>query len=158
MTTTMTLGEEARKSTATERARTVAELGRAVLFRSAIYVVLLYFLLLAFRATVDYGFLAVTVFAVVVMHEAFHMIGMEALRTDHSESFRLLAVGYAAVNLTNRKALVAVALPFIILLPFGFLLTLTRIPAFMAVGWSIIIMHAILLPIELTTIRSKSAE
>ena len=64
---------------AASRIRTFGELSRAVLLRSALLAVLLYFLLEAFQGSVDYAFLAVTVFVVVVMHEALHMVGMEAL-------------------------------------------------------------------------------
>jgi hypothetical protein len=128
---------------------------RALVIRSALFAVLLFVFLEALAGSVDYPFLVVSVFAVVVMHEAFHMIGMEGMRTDHSESFRFLAVGYAAANLSNGKVFVAIALPFGILLPFGFLLTLTGMAAYVALGWSIIIMHAILLPVELSTLRSS---
>jgi hypothetical protein len=144
---------------AASRIRTFGELSRAVLLRSGLYAVLLYFLLEAFQGSVDYAFLAVTVFVVVVMHESLHMVGMEVLGTEHSETFKIFAVGYAAAEVTSgSRILLAVIAPFVVLIPLGAYLVLSSIPEFVAVGWSIIILHACLLPIELGTIRSRPIE
>jgi hypothetical protein len=143
---------------AASRLRTFAELSRAVLLRSALYAVLLFVLLEGFQGSVNYAFLAVTVFVVVVMHEALHMVGMEAAGTQHSETFRVLAVGYATVGVdSNGRILLAVLSPFLVMFPLGAYLVTSSVPALAAVGWSVIIMHGCLLPIELGTIRSRPA-
>jgi len=141
---------------AASRMKTLVELSRAVILRSALYAVLLFVLLEVIQGSVDYAFLAVTVLVVVVMHEALHMVGMEAVGTQHSESFKALAVGYAAVDVTsNGRIVLAVIAPFLVLLPIGAYLATSSFPEFEAVGWSIIIMHVCLLPIELGTIKSR---
>ncbi len=143
---------------AASRVRAFADISKAVLLRSALYAVLLYALLEALQGSVDYAFLGVTVVVVVVMHEALHMVGMEVVQTPHSETFKVLAVGYATVNVdSNGRILLSVLAPFLVMFPLGAYLALSSFPLWSAVGWSIIIMHSCLLPVELVTIRSRPA-
>lgn len=116
-------------------------------------------LLEVYQGSVDGAFLVVTVLVVVVMHEGLHMVGMEALRLDHSESFRLLVVGYAATITTSTwKVMTALLLPFAVFFPLGAYLILQGGAVYVALGWSMVVVHAILLPIELVSMRAKSAE
>jgi len=139
--------------------KTLAELSRAVLLRSALYALLLFVLLEFLAGSVDYAFLAVTVLVVVVMHEALHMVGMEVVGTEHFESFKSLAVGYATLEVaSNGRIVLAVIAPFLVLFPIGAYLALSSYAVFEAVGLSIIVMHVCLLPIELGTIKSRPLE
>ncbi len=87
------------------------------------------------------------------------MVGMEVVQTQHSETFKVLAVGYATVNVdSNGRILLSVLAPFLVLFPLGAYLALSSYTEWVAVGWAVIIMHSILLPIELGTIKSRPIE
>ena len=128
--------------------RVAAELAVALCFRLGLYAVLLLFLLQAVRGTISYEFLALTTMIVVLVHEALHILGMELVKADHFESFHVLAINYGAFNLKSYKASVPLLLPYLALFPSGYWLTLTAVGTYVAVGWAVVLMHAILLPIE----------
>ncbi len=85
---------------------------------------------------------------IVLIHEALHIVGMELVRADHYESFHLLAINYGAFNLSSSKASVPMVLPYLVLFPLGYFLTLTGVGTYVAAGWAVVLMHAILLPLE----------
>ncbi len=140
-----------------DRTRIVGEVVQTVALRSVVFGVLAWVLLEELAGAVDPAFLVVTVFVVVVMHEALHMVGMEVTRTQHLEKFKLLAVGYVALDAPTGQVLLAVLLPFLALFPMGFVLVSTGFPSFVAIGWAVIAMHVVLLPIELGTAHLRDS-
>ena len=128
--------------------RVAAEVAVALFFRLGLYAVLLLFLLQAVGGSVSYEFLAFTTMIVVLVHEALHILGMELVKADHFESFHVLAINYGAFDLKSYKASVPLLLPYSALFPLGYWLTLTGVGTYIAAGWAVILMHAILLPIE----------
>ena len=137
----------------TQRLKVAAEVAAAVILRFGLYAVLLFFLLQTLRESVSYEFLALTTMIVVLMHEALHILGMEMVRADHFESFHTLAINYGAINLSSYKASVPLILPYLVLFPLGYGLTLTGVATYIAAGWAAVLMHAILLPVEAYSIR-----
>ena len=131
-----------------QRIKVAAEVTAALFFRLGLYAMLLLFLLQIVQGSVSYEFLILTAMIVVLIHEALHIVGMELVRADHFESFHLLAINYGAFNLSGSKASVPMVLPYLVLFPLGYFLTLTGVGTYVAAGWAVVLMHAILLPVE----------
>ena len=137
----------------TQPLKIAAELAAAIAARFGLYALLLFFLLQTLEGVVRYDFLALTAMIVILMHEASHILGMEIVKADHYESFHMLAINYGAVNLSGYRAAFAVILPYLVLFPLGYWLTTTGVATYIAAGWAVILMHAILLPIEALSLR-----